>query len=272
MSYPRRADCVGEDLLEYSIIPIIMPLIGCAICGKWSSPNSFPAGPGSDFPIKLVRGRGRGKGFDVVGVSSGLEDRGLALAVKEKFLAIAHVLAKKGYLSRGEMEEVMGIPDLVPDLESALSEARNWRSRASHLAKTEEDLKTELAGTKRLLTTSDENLRKMRSNESLLKVELAESRRRLSTAETEAGSLRRQMGQLQSELALVRDVSSFEGDQSGQEATSTPDYPQLLLNVTEAIGPVLGQVEYIALDDPELAEKLEVAQQAINQAREALAG
>ncbi len=222
--------------------------------------------------MKVVRGRGRGKGFAVVEVESGLGNRNLCLALKKKLLLLTAVFARRGYLTRGEIEAALGKPDLVPNLESALTEAQRWKNRATQLAKEKEYLKAELSSTGQQLESGQEALKKVRGDDELLNVELSRARRKLSEAKEEIESLRRQVGELQSELIHRQD----RGDEAsaeeewGEVATDSPDYAEVLRGLIGAVGPLMSQLEYIAMDDRDVANKLEAVQRALGDAREAL--
>ncbi len=251
-----------------------MPLVGCPVCGKWSSPASFPAGPGDDVPVKVVRGRGRGKGFTVVEVESGLGDRDLCLALKEKLLSLTGVFTSRGYLTRGEIEAALGKPNLVPNLESALTAARTWKNRATQLAKDKEYLDDELSSAERRLASAQRNVEKVRSDEELLKVEMSRARRGLSNAKDEIESLKRQIGELRSELISRQDSEDAmsAAEEWGEAAHESSDYTEVLRSLIEAVEPLLSKMEFVAMDDRDAAGKMAAVQRALDDAREAIGG
>ncbi|MFA5895335.1 MAG: hypothetical protein WC985_00310 [Thermoplasmata archaeon] len=250
-----------------------MPLVGCPVCGKWSSPKTFPAGPGNDLPLKVVRGLGRGKGFEVVGTGSGLNDRDLCLQVKEKLLSLATVLAAHGYLASREVEAALGKAGMSQDLDAAFTEVRKWKNRAAQLAKEKEHLEVELSSMERQLESEQEKVKRERRNREHLDVELSEARRALSQAEGKIDSLETQVQELRSEVAHWRsreDGTPSEEDEAGEEPEGSPDYAEVLRKLIRALDPLMDRVEYIGMDDTDVGRKVEAVQVALDEAREAL--
>ena len=205
---------------------------------------------------------------------SALDDRDLCLTVKDKLLCLMAVLAKHGYLARGEIERVVGKPKLVPDLESALTEAQGWKVRASQLAKDKEILETERSSAERWLGDARKNLEMTRRNEEFLKGELATTRRKLSNAHEEIDSLTGQIGELRSELVSRlsnRGKSSLADGEWDEGLENSVARAEALRGLVEAVEPLAGQIEFAAMDDRDLAEKLEAVRGALRDAHVALA-
>ena len=69
----------------------------CPLCGKSSSLKTFPSGPGTDVPLQAFRGRGRGRGFDVIPRGSALVDERLRESVLAKLRVIVESFQARGY-------------------------------------------------------------------------------------------------------------------------------------------------------------------------------
>jgi len=69
----------------------------CPLCGKSSSLKTFPSGPGTDVLLQAFRGRGRGRGFDVIPRGSALVDERLRESVLAKLRVIVENLRERGY-------------------------------------------------------------------------------------------------------------------------------------------------------------------------------
>ncbi len=78
----------------------------CPLCSKSSSVRSFPSGEGKDIILQSFKGLGRGKGFAVVERESGLGDRYLCIAVKERLLSLMAAFVDHGYVTPRELTEV----------------------------------------------------------------------------------------------------------------------------------------------------------------------
>ncbi len=116
----------------------------CPLCGKSSPIRSFPAGDGKDILLQTFRGLGRGKGFEVIDRSSGLDDRNLCGAVKPKLLSLLNVFVDHGHVLPAEVTALAGgdvpptsdqgrPPAMDAELAALVSEVAVERSRRQRL-------------------------------------------------------------------------------------------------------------------------------------------
>ncbi len=242
------------------------------MCGKWSSPSSFPAGPGDEIPVKVVRGLGQGKGFEVVEIVSGLENRDLCLAVKEKLLSLTSVFLSHGYITRAELEGAATKPDLVPDPELAMNEVRKWKGRAAKLARDKEHLEVNLSDALRRIDVVREEVEKERGSRELLAVELVETQRELTEARERADSLEAQLEPVHSDLVQEQDHwEEASGPAEGSEAKEHVAAERGALRaLVQALEPLMPRIEYVAMDDSDVAAKFEDVRQALDDANDML--
>ncbi len=172
--------------------------VSCPLCAKWSSVRRFPAGAGSDIPLAEFRGLGRGRGFRLGSRTSGLADRDLCLAVKEKTLQIVGALVAHGYLSHRDVLRVLDSAGLKEGLKGAQAEADSWKQKATQLEAERQYYEMEI---ERLEEQERAAVRRRREMEAGIK----ELEQRLSSVESDRDSLVAKVRKLLRKLRGVAD-------------------------------------------------------------------
>jgi len=192
----------------------------------------------------------------------------MCLRVKEKLLSFATVLAGRGYLAAREVEVALGKAGMPQGLDAAFTEVQKWRNRAAQLAREKDLLGVELSNMERRFGSEREKARRERRNREHLEMELSEAHRALSRAKEKIDSLEAQVDELQSEAAFLetREV----GIATDEEEESKRSPARALRKLVNAIEPLITQVEFIAMDDADVSERLKVVQDAVEEARKLL--
>lgn len=84
--------------------------------------SGFPAGTATDIRLLTYRGLGRGKGFEIIESTSGLDDRALCEALKSKVVPLVRVLIDQGIIDAREL----AVPNPTPDNGPSYSEFVAW--------------------------------------------------------------------------------------------------------------------------------------------------